>query len=196
MVQPNQKLSEERISPKKFDWEFNTFNDATLIKLLDQFKAFISLKRNTFFTVSGPTEIGKTHLLKKCKEYYEINIPDYTNKEFGAPIIIYTPWEKIVTNCFKNDEYLNKLEGCGVLLIEDFLSENSNNNFTNAAYEIAYKLINRRVGKLTIIDTNKSEDDIKLIDVRIHSRLFREDGKFISVKKSTTPYLERLKHVS
>lgn len=161
----------------------------------DVFK-FVNKRPELIFTLSGKSEIGKTHLLKKSKEFLMTQDLSNLKREFGYPVIIYSPWEKIVTNCFENKNHLDKLENCGALLVEDFLSEIKSNTFTEAAYEIAYKLINRRVGRFTFLETNKSEDDILRIDARIHSRLFREGGQFLSIRKDIKPYLERINDAS
>lgn len=189
-------MEAEEDYPKKFSWRFKTFGDNSLIKMLEAVSSFVKERPSTILTLSGKSEIGKTHLLKKCREYLKTQDLTGLKRAYSYPLLIYSPWEKIVTKCFDDRSALDNLENCGALLIEDFLSEIKNNSFTEAAYEIAYKLVNRRVGKFTIIETNKSEDDILRIDARIHSRLFREGGIFISVRKDIKPYLERIKDVS
>lgn len=177
--------------PKKFDWGFKTFGDRTLETLFKRVSEFVITAPNAMLTISGPTEVGKTHLLKKAFEFFTTFKPSNLKRNFGYPLVIYSTWENIVKDCFSDHDYIDRLEKCGALIIEDFLSENSNNNYTIAAYEIAYKLINKRVGKFTLIDTNKSESDIEAIDVRILSRLNRSGGKIISINKNTKPFLER-----
>lgn len=182
----------EKIYQKKFDWEFKTFNDKTLIVLFDKFVSFVTSNEKTFFTISGPSEIGKTYLLKRCLEYYK-TVSLEPNEDFGYPLVIFKTWESIVSDCFDDSSLVEKYSKCGRLLIDDLYPERTSNAYSAASHDLIYKILNRRLNKITIITTNKSESEILQLDPRVQSRLKRNNGQFIACNKNTTPFLERTK---
>lgn len=178
----------------EFDWEFETFDDKTLVAMLSNAKEFInSLRYIKYYplTYSGPTEIGKTHLLKKTVKLIKKLHLHFPHKPLGYPSVIYTTWYKIMRN--KEPDYLDDLEKCGVLVISEFLCENFTfeNNYTTFAIDKAHMIIDSRESKPLLIDTNKLLSEIENLDVRIASRLKRNNGIFLNINPKTPKFSSR-----
>lgn len=193
---------------ENFDWKFETFNDPTLEKMLEIAKKYIQdilNKKYYTLTLSGPTEIGKTHLLLRCFKllekmdlYYK-----YTPWCRGYEQAMFFKWYEI-TPCLlsrsfdskdkgRGEELFDQITNCGCLIVEEFLGDDySNANaFNKIEIQKAHQLIDSRLGKATILDTNKLITDIEMLDVRLASRLKRNEGRFIGIKNTTPKYCTR-----
>jgi DNA replication protein DnaC len=182
---------------KNFDWKFETFEDPTLIKMLEYAQQFVLGLEGAphWITFSGPTEIGKTYLLQRIYELTKgVNIK-FTNKPFGAKNVIYKKWYDLTRDLFKKDgvDRFSEIEECGLLIIEEFLCDNlqSVNARDVIILDYAHQLLNSRLGKHTILDTNKTLEEIANLDVRIASRLKRGGSDFVSINKNTKLYSQR-----
>lgn len=158
-----------------------------------EYLALLNKKQFTAFCLSGPTEIGKTCLNKDIKRF----VLKYSHL-FKFPIIeqqdeylIYLTLSELVQKLLKEPSYFNKIKRCGILFIEEFLAFRSMNAFNDIVIEKAFEILNARSGKAIVIDTNKSLDEIKQIDVRIYSRLLRDNGIALDIPNDTKPYLSR-----
>lgn len=185
----------EALEKKIFDWKFETFNDKVLVNLLDSIIEWCKVpnRKKAMITISGPTEVGKSHLLKRVKILFETFDCSFKKKE-SCPDVLYIEWIEFTRKCLNDPSYVDKVKGSGLVIIEDFLSDvrvDKVNNYTEIAVAKAFEVLNGRVGKPTIIDTNKSISDFQEIDKRIYSRLFRENGLFIDIPSNTIPYLDR-----
>ncbi len=190
---------------KKFDWEFKTFNDPKLVSLLDKVEKWCLLpnKEKSIITLSGPTERGKTHLLKRVKYLYDEYDVVFPKRKQNYPHVSFVSWGAFTKETLEVKNYFDKVEHSGLVLLDDFLSEfyileqagQLNPVHFNKWHQIviskAFDVLNVRVGKPTFITTNMTEKDIEIIDDRIHSRLFREGGVFIEIPKSLQPFLTR-----
>ena len=190
---------------QKFDWEFKTFNDPKLVSLLDKVEKWCLLpnKEKSIITLSGPTERGKTHLLKKVKYLYDEYDVVFSKRKQNYPHVSFVSWGAFTKETLEVKNYFDKIEHSGLVLLDDFLSEfyilkqagQLNPVHFNKWHQIviskAFDVLNVRVGKPTFITTNMTEKDIEIIDDRIHSRLFREGGVFIEIPKSLQPFLTR-----
>lgn len=180
-----------------FDWEFNTFGEKVLEKLLERVIdwCITSNHHKSCFTISGPTERGKTHLLKKVQELHNRFDCSFPKRKQNYPLVTYVSWGNFTKETLDTRNYFDKVENSGLVLIDDFLSEFYTNPIRNSWHDIvlskAFDILNVRVGKPTMITTNLSEKEIEVLDDRVHSRLFREGGKFLEIPKSLQKYLTR-----
>ena len=192
--QPKQIVKETIPSLSTHDFNFKTFGDKTLIKMLSNVRAFcLDLKKGKYrwLTMSGPTEVGKTHLLKQVFAFLKDAQFDLPNK-FNYPYIRYYAWSDMINQLFDKKLTLDTLKYTGLLIIEDLLSYRSFDNARgNPALDITYELLNSRLRKPTLIDTNKSHSEIMKLDARIGSRLLREGSVFYEIQPNTMNYLSR-----
>ena len=166
--------------------------------MLDQAKEYLirlSNKDYTFFTLSGKTEIGKTFLSGEIRRFIKEN-SKYFQFDFlkeGDTFIWYKTLNEFVSDCLDSGKNLQLIKKCGILFIEEFLSDDYSviNNWNSIVISKAFEILNLRTGKPIVLDTNKSIKDIEKIDVRIHSRLFRNNGVVLDIPNNTTPYLSR-----
>lgn len=176
-----------------FNWRFKTFNDKTLSLMFNKAKEFIirvSRSEYCFFTLSGPTETGKTFLLNEMYRFFKLE-RESLNLKFGSEIIR-EPFEKLVSGILEDGErYFRRIEKCAILIADDLLHFNKQNAYSEVVVDLTYRILNRRSGKPTIMDTNKSIDDVQSIDERISSRLFRDGSIFIDIPKTTKKFLDR-----
>lgn len=194
------------MTEKLFDWEFNTFNDPALVKLLDRIEEWCKLpnSKKSILTISGPTERGKTHLAKKVKELFSRFDSYFPKRRQNYPETNLVTWGKFTKETMDVANYFDTVEHSGLVVIDDFLSEfydsdtgsvipkHKWNGWHTIVITKAFDILTARVGKPTFITTNISNEDIEtLIDDRIHSRLFREGGIFINIPKKVQKYLTR-----
>jgi hypothetical protein len=80
-----------------------------------------------------------------------------------------------------------------VLIIEEFLCDNlqSANARDVILLDHAHQLLDSRIGKPTLLDTNKTIQELEALDIRIASRLNRGGSKFVSINKNTPKYSSR-----
>lgn len=157
------------------------------------------------FTLSGPTEVGKTHLNDKIWNFLfsvrkNLTVsPQTVNGDFGTKVRRTTvkayTFQGYVDACLSDPKEKGRFYDYSILSIEEFLSGNFDRQttYSEMAIEFAFNLLNERKGKTTILDTNKSRKEIEAIDERIASRLFRDNGMFITIPKDMPKYLTRKK---
>lgn len=176
------------------NWNFKTFKDPVLIKLLEICKSFcndLSIKKYRWVTLSGPTELGKTHLAKQVFKFIRDNEFDLSHK-FNYPYVKLVRWSDMITKIFKGELALDTLENCGLLVIEDLLSYRTwGTQWQEGSLDTTYEILNSRLKKPTFIDTNKSHSEIMKLDARIGSRLLREGSVFYEIPPDTINYLSR-----
>lgn len=170
---------------------FKTFNDPTLVSMLESVRSWVMTpdKDKSLLTLSGPWEVGKTHLLNEVRRLY-----GKWDSSFGRKYKIrYISWPEFASTALNDRSLMSKIEDTGLVVIEDFMSQkfSRDNGYIDTAIDLAFRLLNIRVGRATIIDTNKSSSEFESIDGRIYSRLYRKGGKFISIPQNTTKFLDR-----
>jgi len=151
----------------------------------------LASEKYRWLTLSGPTEVGKTHLAKRV--FKLIKDSDFNlNHRFNYPYVKYICWSDMITKIFKGELTLDTLQHCGLLVIEDFLSYRTwNTQWQEGSLDTTYEILNSRLLKPTFIDTNKSHKEIMRLDPRIGSRLLREGSVFYEIPKETMNYLSR-----
>lgn len=166
--------------------------------MLDQVKEYIirlSKGDYCFFTLSGKSEVGKTLLLNDIRRFVHKHSDhfDFKHKKSGDVFIYYSTLSELVSDCLDNYKLIDKLKKCGILFIEELFSPRieEGNKYSNLLVEKAFEILNLRSHKPVVIDTNKSIKEIEFIDVRIHSRLYRDGGVVLDLPKTLTPYLSR-----
>jgi len=193
------------LKTKRFDWKFDTFNDSKLVKLLDSVEAWCMIpnRDKSCFTLSGPTERGKTHLLKRVRFLFEEYDTSFPKRRHNYPMVEYVSWGNFTKETMNERNYFDRVEHSGLVLIDDFLSEfysifekkggdvSKLNTWESIVMQKAFDILNVRVGKPTFITTNLSSDNIQRLDDRVHSRLYREGGQFLEIPKSVKPFLIR-----
>lgn len=150
-------------------------------------------KKYRILTFSGPTEVGKTYLMnemKKCLYKMDIMVP---YSKYGDDYIIYIRGYELTRKLLNEPQFAERIKTCAILFVEEFMSEplSTVNAFTEIAVEKYFTTLNDRAGKITILDTNKSIEDINKIDPRIASRLFRGDSPFVDIAANTKPFRKR-----
>ncbi len=195
------------MNDKLFDWEFDTFNDPALVKLLERIEEWCKLpnSKKSILTISGPTERGKTHLAKKVKELFSRFDSVFPKRKQNYQETIFVTWsDDFIRTTMDIPNRFDEIKHSGLVVIDDFLSgfyesdtgsvipKHKWNGWHTIVITKAFDILTARVGKPTFITTNISEKDIELlIDDRIHSRLFREGGIFINIPKKVQKYLTR-----
>jgi len=193
------------LKSQKFDWKFQTFDDPRLISLLDSVEKWCLLpnKEKSIITLSGPTERGKTHLLKRVQYLFEEYDVVFPKRKQNYPHVSYVSWGNFTKETLDVKNYFDKVEHSGLVLFDDFLSEfytlaeagqlqpKNFNKWHQIVIGKAFDVLNVRVGKPTFITTNMTSNEIEIIDKRVHSRLFREGGIFLEIPQSLQPYLTR-----
>ena len=157
-----------------------------LIDLLDNKKYWL--------TFTGPTEVGKTHLLRRIFRIVRDNDFPITYK-LGFPYVKFTSLYKLVSDFLEGKVNHSDIKHCGLLVIEEFLSGTTSTKYNEIMIEKSHEILNERLNKPTLIDTNKSISEIQNIDPRIASRLFRSNGVVVDIPIGTQGYLLR-KHAS
>lgn len=185
-----------------FDWKFQTFNDPTLEGMLEYAKEFITkIRKKEYYSLcySGPTETGKTFLLERAAVLLnKLDIRYRYCDETVYPAVIFDSWKTIMRRMLNHQEfgirYIEKLERCGVLIVSEFVShDTSNPNLTGVMLDLAHELLDLRAHKPIMIDTNKSLPELETLDIRIASRLKRNDGVFANISKNTPIFSKRKK---
>ena len=202
-VQVDQPIEKEKTTKvtlqdalNNFTWKFQTHGDKILIAMLREAKGYLEhlhKKEYRSFCLVGPTEAGKTTLNQDIKrfilkhpEYFPFKIVEQRDE-----YLIYDTLSGLTSKLLDSPKYLKTLERCGILFIEEFLGFRVKNNYTEIQIEKAFEILTARAGRSTVLDTNKSLEDIQEIDIRIKSRLYRNDGIVIEIPPTITPYLSR-----
>lgn len=183
-----------------FDWNFKT-PDRALKEIKNDAIKFITGLHNReykFFTLLGPTERGKTLLLNDIMRFLKTNSSlfsfPYAKKTVEGrcdKFVIYGTLKELVSQCLGNPKRYEEIKTCGVLFIEEFLNFNVVNNFSEIVIEFAFDILNSRDKKTVVIDSNKLSTEIEKIDVRIHSRLHRNNSIVIEISDKVPMYLKR-----
>lgn len=192
------------MSKNEDEIKFKTFDDKVLVKMLEAVRAWVMLKDSDkpMFTFSGPPEVGKSHLLKEVYRLYATYECKFKHHKFGYPEFLYIVWSELTGEALDDPKTLSKIANAGIVFIEDFLSERyfdeddkykpiKLNPYLRLSLDFAYRVMNVRVGKATMIDTNRDLKQIEILDERVASRFTRENGIFISIPGTTKRYLSR-----
>jgi DNA replication protein DnaC len=185
------------LETNRFDWEFETFGDKHLVSLLEDVEKWCKTpnSKKSAFTISGPTERGKTHLLKKVESLHRRFANVFPKRRQNYPEVTFVSWGKFTKETMDASNYFDLVEHSGIVLIDDFLSEfytkPQMNTWLQIVLQKAFDILNVRVGKPTFITTNLSNKEIEALDDRVHSRLFRENGQFLEIPPSLKKFLTR-----
>jgi DNA replication protein DnaC len=161
---------------------FETFHDDELIRMVDEARRFIRdvhCGDERFLTFTGQTGIGKSFCISLIKDSLKsVRFKSEKNsRSFGAPRIIHKDWSLLFDELnSKFSETIWKLKNCGLLIIEEFVNKpvSKHTGWTDLEVEKAKDVLNCRAGKATILETNKSPEEIHNYDQRIYSRLTRD----------------------
>lgn len=184
---------EQRLN--NFDWEFNDFGENALKIMFNKIIEYLyELEKGSerFITLSGPTEIGKTHLLKKASKFIKNSDIKFKKKTFMGRRVIFESWDETLPKLLdQTKNYLEDISNCGVFIVHEFLGFKSRNSFTDIQIELAQKVLTARAEKPMMIETNKSLRDLAEIDERVASRLKRYGSEFLEISKNIKPFHQR-----
>lgn len=160
---------------------FETFKvDADYQKLMkNKAMGFCNQKENTFFFVGGQVGCGKTHICTAiCKLHYDLAQPFYYVM-YGDVV---NKLKALAMDEENYSNYLNSLNKVKVLFIDDLFKGKgkSNDGITDADVKHLFKIINNRYlsNKVTIISSERTLQEVLLIDQGIGSRIKEKCGEF------------------
>lgn len=158
-----------------------TFDDPALIEMVNQAARWATdLKAGAsphWLVLLGNSGVGKTHVAKRLWKWIQTR-PDFAASGAYVPDWIY--WPIFVDELRSGGSYgrLADMTHWNYLAIDDVASE----RVSEFSGEKLHNLLGSRVGKWTIITSNKSMRDIADFDVRIASRLERDGSKIIDAR--------------
>lgn len=183
-----------------FDWKFQALDkglSAMRYHAIDYLKK-LHKGEYTFLSILGPTERGKTLLMNDIRRFISENSRffkfPYAKKTVEGrceKLIIYGTLKELVSECLGDNKRLKEIKGCGILFIEEFFNFNVINAYNNMIIEIAFDIINSRKEMAVVLDSNKRENEISDIDVRIESRLHRNGGVVLDISDKIPMFLKR-----
>lgn len=156
-------------------------------------------KEFTFLSLLGPTERGKTLLLKEISRFIFENASlfrfPYCNKEKLDKFIIFRTLKELVNEVLGNTKRLQEIKSCGILFIEEMYNFNgaASHPYNNMIVEIAFDILNSRNERAVVMDSNKLAKEIEGIDIRVESRMRRNNGIVVEISDSVPMYLKRKK---
>lgn len=169
-------------NPKFADWlEFKTFGDPELQKVLDScfewISAFKARQSPRWLSLIGDSGTGKTHCCKRLWKYAREH-SDWSKMDYLPKVIF---WPDFVHELRAGHAFdmRNEMKRWPVLFLDDIGAERDPSGF--AADELN-TLLGCRVGKWTLLTSNKDIDGIKAIDGRIASRLIRDQNICVAIK--------------
>jgi len=129
----------------------------------------------------GNSGVGKTHTANRLWKWLKTR-PDFSEVGAYFPDRIY--WPRFVEELREGNAYgrYRDMMDWNYLLLDDVASE----RLSEFSTEKLHTLLGARVGKWTIITSNKGMTDIAELDPRIASRFMRDGSKIVDVR--TTDY--------
>ena len=175
--------------PKFAEWlEFQTFGDAELELIVqgcwEWQQAFANRQPPRWLSILGKSGTGKTHCADKLFKW-AVTKSDFSRAEFIHKKIL---WPDFVQRLRAGNGYemRDDLKRWPVLFLDDIGSERDTTGF---ATEELVTLLLTRMGRWTIITSNKTPEAISAIDERIYSRMIR--GQNICLGVNTKDFSER-----
>lgn len=139
---------------------------------------FITKKSPRWISALGQTGTGKTEWAKRVR--------DAAKKRMTAQMF---HWSNVC------DKFLAKRDYgvIGYMAELDFLviDEIGLKDWKHANRDLS-ALLNRRLGKWTVITSNLTQEELADIDVRIASRLVRDDNRIVTMKGDCPDYSQKL----
>lgn len=184
-----ESTQEEKPKSTPFSSGFEHQNDPERKKLFDAIVAFVGDIRTGYYpytiTLLGSSGIGKTMLANEVYRWAKRN----------PQLLGYAPYISYLTASGACERYLNGEYNLPELMIrEHFLvlddigtEHDPRGTFRNRIQQV----IDKRIGKWTILTSNLSFTQLQHYDSRMASRLIRGDGKVIH-SKATDWNLEKL----
>jgi len=182
--------SRPAFSQKFADWiKFKTFGDAELEKLTtaahEWAGAFKRGDKPRWLSIIGTSGAGKTYVCRQLWKYAK----EKTNwQKFGyVPHVVF--WPDFIQELRSGASYelRNELKRWPVLFLDDIGAERDPSGY---AAEELNTLLGCRVGKWTLITSNKDLSALQAVDGRIASRLIRDENICVSV--NTKDFAERI----
>jgi chromosomal replication initiation ATPase DnaA len=139
-----------------------------------------AIKRNEsprWLILLGTTGAGKTHIAKRLWKWLKSKQDFTTSGEYIARSFY---WPEFVEDLRSGNAYGEFRDAMrwNYCLIDDAASE----RVSEFSTEKLHNLLGARVGKWTIITSNKGMSDIQNLDARIASRFLRDDSFLVDVR--------------
>lgn len=177
------------LNQKFADWlKLKTCGDPELVKLVTACQewatAFRNLDSPRWLSLLGVSGTGKTHCCQRLWEWSK-SWPDWSHTKY-SPRKIY--WPSFVQSLKAGEAFAMRddMKSWPLLFLDDIGAERDPSGF---ASEELNTLLGCRVGKWTLITSNKDIEALKAVDGRISSRLIR--GNNICVGLNTKDFAER-----
>lgn len=168
-------------------WGFETFGDQELVKALREAVDFIEDLRaggsGRWLTLAGPCGVGKTFLASKVWRWFDRFGKFYTEPFSGAQLS--RSGQKVLFGQFveecRGGDYSRRvdLKEDHFVVLDDLGAENDKTSFVG---ELAFGILNARIGKWTLITTNLPLAALAKWDERVASRMVRDGNRFVWVK--------------
>jgi len=177
------------LKPKFVEWiGLKTFGDPELEKLAtacqEWASAFKTKQSPRWLSLLGSSGTGKTHCAKRLWDYAKSH-SDWSKLDYFPKVIF---WPDFVQKLRTGEafEMRQEMKRWPVLFLDDIGAERDPSGF---AAEELNTLLGCRMGRWTILTSNKEFDALKAMDGRISSRLVRDDN--ICVAVNTKDFSER-----
>jgi chromosomal replication initiation ATPase DnaA len=147
-------------------------------------QAFQAKQTPRWLTLAGTSGTGKTHCALRLWQW-AAGRSNFNEAEFVHQPIV---WPRFVQRLRSGNgfEMRDDLLKWPVLFIDDIGSERDTTGF---ATEEMVALLMSRMGKWTLITSNKTPEALRALDERLYSRLIRDHNIFATVR--TKDYSER-----
>lgn len=168
--------------------EFKTFGDTELQIMLAAVTDFASaLQRGSCrhsLALLGSCGVGKTYLARQvwekvwCKRLVALGskLKISSVETRGGKWLVWSDWiEAQKARLDRLEENLSAIRRSPFVVIDEFPSRDT----TGWASEVFERILNGRLGKPTIITSNKLMKELHAIDPRVASRLIRDGGQFV-----------------
>lgn len=172
-----------------FAWDFETGDNPRLAEALNAAKRFASdmermVRPARWLAFLGTAGTGKSHLARKVSSYFRKNllathVPNESTKERWVSMTGGFKRWTVASNDIREGDLgvVNLLAEDWFVCLDDLFAEHQSEFLTAKLCEI----LDRRLGKWTILTSNKTLSQIAEIEVRIASRLKRGGGEVITM---------------
>lgn len=182
-----QQTQDLRINTKKWaEWlRIELCGDSQLERMVDRAATWATRIRANhapqWLVLMGNSGVGKTHVATRLWKWIKTR-PDFATAGAYIPQRIY--WPQFVEDLRSGEAYgrFRDMMEWNYLFLDDVASE----RLSEFSTEKLHNLLGARVGKWTIITSNKGMGDIARLDPRIASRFLRDGSEIVDVR--TTDY--------
>lgn len=190
LLTPTPPLSPNTIlSVEQFGWNFDTGGNPKLTEALEAAKRFVcGMQRMEcparWLALLGTAGTGKTHLARRIGSYFSINLWGRTvaNESTEKRVVTmrggFVRWTQASGDIRDGDgSVVDMLSNDWFVCLDDLFAEHQSDFLTAKLCEI----LDRRLGKWTVLTSNKTLSQIAEIEVRIASRMKRGGSDVVTM---------------